>query len=300
MNPAQFTDVAKFLLVNPDARELVAIADERLGCSIIDRYAETEGDYSHYAQVAFLVSCLALARGIERTRGVRPGWCTGPSFGGKAAAVYSGVLSPAEGIWLTVEIARCLDEYFAVEHTDAVTLSFARTPPSRLREISDELEAQGVWHEVSCRVDDDLAMLTLPEDRVDWLAGRLRAAGGMPLYVMRPPMHCAAFAGLARKVDDEVLSALTFADPTVPVVDDHDGTLLTTGEQVRSMLLDGFTRPVDWPSVVASLRGRGVRDLYVCGQDGLFGRVGRTTSAFSVVLVDPRSAMARRRRRPAA
>ncbi|RSM72970.1 hypothetical protein DL991_32770 [Amycolatopsis sp. WAC 01375] len=116
---------------------------------------------------------------------------------------------------------------------------------------------------------------------------------------MRPPMHCAAFTGLAMKADDEVLSRLDFADPAVAVVADQDGTVLTTGAQVRAMLLDGFTRPVQWPAVVGALTGVGVSTVYVCGQDALFGRVGVTTESFTVVSADPTKAMQPKRRRAA-
>ncbi|WP_447002574.1 ACP S-malonyltransferase [Saccharothrix isguenensis] len=297
MGPTRFADVGKFMVAHPVARELVAIADERLGYSLVDRYAEADGDYSRHAQIAFLVNCLALARWAEQHLDAHPDYCAGPSFGGKAAAAFSGALSVSDAVWVTAEMARCLDEYFAVEHRDAVTQSFVRTPPERIADITGELDAAGEWYELSCRVDEDFAMLTLSERRVEWLAGRLRATGGLPLYVMRPPMHCVAFTGLARKVEDEVLSRLTFADPKIPVVADQDGALLTTGAQVRAMLLDGCTTPVDWPSVVGTLKASGVGTVHVCGQDALFGRVGVTTSNFTVVPVDPRTAMMPRRRR---
>ncbi|MGW7492581.1 ACP S-malonyltransferase [Streptomyces sp. NPDC054786] len=298
MGPTRFTDVAKFMVVNPVARKLVAAADERLGYSLLDRYREAEGDYSHGAQIAFFVNSVALARWAVDELGVDPEFCTGPSFGGKAAAVFSGALDFADGVWLTAEFARCLDEYFAVEHTDVVTLSFARIPPERLAEITGELDQQGVWHEMSCRVDDDLAMLTLSSSRIDWLRQQLRAAGGMPLYTMAPPMHCSVFDGLARKAADEVLDRLEFIDPAIPVVADQDGSVRDTADGVRRMLLDGFVRPVQWPQVVAALRERNVETVYVCGQDALFGRVACTTSAFRVTPVDARLAM-RPPRRPA-
>ncbi|MGC7097563.1 ACP S-malonyltransferase [Amycolatopsis lurida] len=296
MGPTSFSDVAKFMVVNPFARELVAEADDVLGYSLVDRYREEEGDYSESAQVAFMVNCVALARWAEHTFDVRPDVCAGPSFGGKAAAVHSGALPFADAVWLTAEFARCLTEYFAVEHTDAVTLSFARTAPEALAGITGELTELGVWHEVSCRVDEDFAMLTLSGTRIDWLRERLRAAGGLPLYTMRPPMHCEAFEGLADKVDIEVLGKLEFADPVIPVIDDHDGTVHRSAHGVRSMLLDGCVRQVDWPVAVATMRRAGVGKVLVCGQDALFGRVRATTGNFEVVAVDPRLAMRPKRR----
>lgn len=67
--------------------------------------------------------------------------------------------------------------------------------------------------------------------------------------------------------------------------------MLTTGDEVRTMLLDGFVRPVRWPAVVDALRRHGVGKLYVAGPDSLFGRVPVTTGNFDVVAVDPRTAL---------
>ncbi|MFB7055968.1 ACP S-malonyltransferase [Streptomyces vinaceus] len=297
MGPVPFAEVAKFMLVNPFARKLFAEADEVLGYSLFERFKEAEGDYSEAAQVAFLVNCLALALWVEHEFEEQPAFCTGLSFGEKAAAVHSGALSFADGVRFTARFAHTLDAYFAEEHPEEVaTQSFARTPRARLDEVRAELAEQGEWNDVTCVVDEDFAMLTLRKSRLEWLQERLRALGGMPLYVMEPPLHSPAFGGLRRRVEEEVLAGLSFRDPHLPVVADQDGAVLTTGEEVRNLLLDGCVRPVDWPGVLGSLRDKGVGTLYVAGQDALFGRVGAATRNFKVVPVNPRLVMRPRRR----
>ncbi|MEU3572904.1 ACP S-malonyltransferase [Kitasatospora sp. NPDC036755] len=290
MAPSQFSDVAKFMMINPHARELLAVADEVLGYSLFARYRDGRSDYSEHAQIAFFLNSLASARWAEERYG-RPQVIAGPSFGSKAAAVYSNALDLADAIRLTAELARHEDEYFAAEHRDIVTHSFARTPADRLAEILAELDALGGWYEISCYIDDDFHMLSLEESRVEWLEGRLRAAGGLPLYSMRPPMHCAAFATLRDTVEREVFAGLTFADPELPVVADQDGALLTTGEGVRTMMLEGYVKPVRWPDTVAGLQAAGVGRVVVTGPDKLFGRVPVTTSSFETLAANPRTAM---------
>jgi malonyl CoA-acyl carrier protein transacylase len=296
MSPAKFADVGKFMLVNPFARKLIAEADARLGYSLVDRFRETEGDYSVCAQVGFMVNCLALAEWARHELDVRPDVCTGPSFGEKPASVFAGSLSFSDGVWMTAELARVLDEFFATEYQDVVTLSFVRAPEEKLAEILAELDDMGEWHDISCYIDHDFFMVSLRERNLDWLRKRVRGIGGLPLYTMRPPMHSSAFGALRRKAEDEVLGALPFADPELPVVADQDGTVLSTGEGIRAMLLDGFVKPLRWPDVVAALSGLGVGTVCVAGPDSLFGRVGCTTRAFEVVAVNPRLALRPRRR----
>jgi [acyl-carrier-protein] S-malonyltransferase len=296
MGPSRFEDVARFMVINPFARRLTAEADEVLGYSLLDRCRESEGDYSEPAQLAFFVNCLALAQWAEQAHGMAPAVCAGPSFGAKAAAVYSGALSFADGVRMTAAYARCLDEYFAEEFQDVVTHSFTRTPADRLAEILAELSDEGEWHEISCYVDEDFHMLSLREHKVDWLKERLGRTGGFSLYTMRPPLHSTEFGALRNKAEDEVFGGLEFTDPRIPVVADQDGSLLYSGDAVRGMLLDGFVRPVRWPEVTAALKRFGVSRVYVSGPDSLFGRVKCTTTQFEVVPLNPRLALQPARR----
>ncbi|MBL3671355.1 ACP S-malonyltransferase [Streptomyces sp. M2CJ-2] len=300
MGPLRFADVGKFLLLNPYARELVAVADARLGHSLVDRLREAEDDYSDAAQVAFLVTSVALAHWAENELGVTPTVCAGPSFGEKSATAYVQSLPFEDAVWMTAELARCLTEYFATAHTDVVTCSYARVPGERLTELLADLDARGEWAEISCHVDDDLFMVSLREHNADWLTQQLRSLGALPLYTMRPPMHAAAFGGLRRKAEDEVLGALPFADPELPVVADQDGSVVRTGEGMRTMLLDSIVRPMRWPDVVASLRRQAVGRVCVAGPDALFGRVRCTTEAFEVLPANPALALRPRRRGAAA
>ena len=296
MGPAPFAEVGKFMLVNPFARKLLAEADDTLGHSLFDRFRQAEGDYSVPAQIAFFVNCLALADWAETEFGLRPGYVTGPSFGGKATAVRCGALSFADGVRLTERFAHCLDAFFADDYPEQVaTQSFARTPKDRLDEILAELADQDEWYDITCVLDDDFRMLTLRAARVEWLQERLRAAGGMPLYVMKPPMHSPAFAALRARAATEVMAGLEFRDPALAVVSDQDGSLLTTGDDIKNLLLDCCVRAVEWPTALDSLRARGVGTLLVAGQDALFGRVGAATRNFKVVSATPRLALRPRR-----
>lgn len=187
MGPVPFAEVGRFMVANPIARDLVAVADDALGYSLVDAFRTSPGDYSEAAQVAFFVNCLACAYWAEEHLGVEPGIVAGPSFGEKAALAYTGALELPDAVRLTAEIARCLEEYFATEHRDIVTLSFVRAPRDGLDAILAELDEAGEWHEISCRIDDGFFMLSLSEHRVGWMEERLRAIGSLPLYTMRPP-----------------------------------------------------------------------------------------------------------------
>lgn len=178
-----------------------------------------------------------------------------------------------------------------------VTQSFARLPRERLDEVLNELAGRGDWYDIACEVDQDFHLVCVREHELDWLSGRVRALGGLPLYAMRPPLHSAAFAGLRRKAAEEIFGELVFAEPKLPVIADADGAVVESAEGVRAMVLDGFVRPVRWTAVVATLKRLGVSTVCVAGPDGLFGRVAATTSNFEVIAANPRLALTPRRGR---
>ncbi len=291
MGPSSFSAVGKFMVLDRYARRRIAAADKALGYSLLDRFHGAEDDYSEYTQVAFLVNSLALADRAEDLLGMRPDYCVGPSFGQKAAASWTGALDFADTVRMTAEMARCEQEFFASEHQDVVTHSCVRVPAEPFQEYLDGLTANGDWYDISGRLDEGFLMVSVREHLLDGLKKAVGAMGGYSMYTMRPPVHAEAFGGLRRKADEEVLSRYEIRDPKLTVVADQDGSVVRTADAMRTMLLDTFDKAIDWPEVVDSLLGLGVRKLYITGPDNLFRRVKCTTRNFDVVAVDPKSVL---------
>ncbi len=286
MGPAGYAELGKFMVTDPCARRLRRTADEVLGYSLLDRYRDAGADYSEYSQVAFLICCLALSEQADEISESKPLACAGPSFGVKTAIAYSGALPFAETVLLTARLARCEEEYFLTEYRDVVTQSVARTPWQALRDILGAMTDRREWHDISCHIDQDFYMVSMRTSSLDRFLREVRAAGGLPLYAMRPPMHSAAFGPLRRKAEEEVLGEFLFRDPGLPIIADHDGSVVRTAASARGMLLDSFVRPVRWPDVVRSMKSAGITKIYISGPDSLFGRVRCTTQNLEVVPVN--------------
>jgi [acyl-carrier-protein] S-malonyltransferase len=290
MGPSGYSDLGKFMVTNPCARRLRRTADAVLGYSLMDLYRTSGEDYSEYCQIAFLITCLALIEQAADQLDTEPVACAGPSFGGKTAVAYAGALPFSETVLLTARLARCEEEYFRTEHQDVITQSVARTPEPVLQEILAGLAGRNEWHDISCHIDHDFFMVSMREASLERFASEVRAAGGLPLYAMRPPMHSAAFGALREKAEAEVLSDFEFSDPRLPIVADQDGSVIVKADGARAMLLDSFVRPVRWPQTVQSMKDLGVKKVYIAGPDSLFGRVRCTRQNFEVVPINQKTA----------
>jgi [acyl-carrier-protein] S-malonyltransferase len=291
MGPSGYGELGKFIVTNSYARRLRRAADDVLGYPLMDLYRSSGEDYSEYSQVAFLISCLALAEQAGDMLNSTPVACVGPSFGEKSAVAYSGVLSFEETVMLTARLARCEEEYFRCEHQDVVTQSVARTPALELQSILQGMTERHEWYDISCHIDEDFFMVSMRAHSLERFTREVRAVGGLPLYAMRPPMHSAAFGALRRKVEDEVLGDVSLADPRLPVIADQDGSVVVTADGVRAMLLDSFVRPVRWPEAVQAMKSIGITQVCVPGPDSLFGRVRCTVQNFEVMPINPKMAL---------
>ncbi|MFI8826811.1 ACP S-malonyltransferase [Streptomyces sp. NPDC053431] len=288
MGPSNFAEVGKFMVLDPYVRRRLAEADEALGYRLLDRFYASADDYSEYTQLAFLVNSTALADRAVETLGMRPEICVGPSFGQKAAAVYAETMTFSDAIRMTAETARCEAEFFAAEYTDTVTQSVARTPREPLEELVARLREHDDTCEISGYMDSNFFLVTLRETTLDEFTAAVRALGGHPMYTMRPPVHARAFAGLRAKAEREVFARYRVGAPALAVVADQDGRVVTTADDMRTMLLDTFDRPVDWPAAVEGLSALGVERVVVTGPDNLFRRLPCTTSRFEVTAFEPK------------
>ncbi|MEV5511254.1 ACP S-malonyltransferase [Streptomyces orinoci] len=291
MAPSDFSAAGKFMVLDEYVRRRLPIADKVLGYSLLDRFYESGDEYSEAAQAAFLVNSLALADRAVQRLGMRADYCTGPSFGQKAAAVFTGAMDFADALRMTVEHARCEEEFFATEYSDVVTHTAVRVPEDALREYLDSLTAQGHWYDISGRLDDGFLMVSLREPLLDGLKKAISAMGGYSMSTMRPPVHARAFAGLRAKAEAEFMSGHTIGAPGLPVIADQDGRIVETADDLRAMMMDTFDRPLDWPAVVRTLKDLGVAKVYIPGPENLFRRVRCTVRNFEVVSVDPKSTL---------
>ncbi|PWW59613.1 ACP S-malonyltransferase [Actinokineospora spheciospongiae] len=289
MAQAGFPVLGRFLTLDPFAGARVAEADDALGYSLLDRYWDDGGDYSVQAQVAFMVASTALADRAVTEGGLVPDVCAAPSFGHKAAVAFTGALPFGDAVRLTSALAVCEHEYFAERQGDLVTHSFVRVGVDEVADLRAELAEAGHETAPSGALDHDFHLLTLPRDGLDALKAAVSAVGGYNMQTMWPPVHAPVLRPLRERAE-RVLDGFALADPLLPVVSDVDGSLVTTADALRAMLLGTFDRPLDWPAAAAALAGLGVGTAWFPGPESPFTRV-RCSRAFKLVKVDPKGAL---------
>lgn len=288
--PAKHGRVADFLDGYAPASAMVRQVDEVLGYSLLDRYSTADVyDWEVY-QTAHMVTCLALADarmragdGLDRTLSEAPVVC-GQSFGGFAAAVYSGACDLPDLIRALRVSTEVESEYFAEQEEALGCVFFTRMGRDRREALMKEVMAStGGWLDLSVVQDRQVVAVSGTRTAVDELSQRLREERAIVFYVMNRAEHCSQMAPLVRRLRERVYEGLALKDPRLPLVAD-DGSALHTAEDVREDLSAGWSRPLIADQLYAKLLERGVRRIITPASRGSFTDFGSGRFEIEVVL----------------
>jgi [acyl-carrier-protein] S-malonyltransferase len=119
-------------------------------------------------------------------------------------------------------------------------------------------------------------------------AAELAKQRGAKRAIMLPvsaPFHCALMQPAQDRLAAD-LAALTFHDPTVPVMCNVDASLVTTAEQARDALIRQVTGSVQWEKSMRSLVALGVKNFVEIGPGkvlcGLMRQIDRAAGCTNV------------------
>jgi [acyl-carrier-protein] S-malonyltransferase len=284
--PTRYDTVSEFVSSNEHARRRFAEADEVLGYSLIDSYRDAAiYDWEVY-EAGFMALTLALAEWAEENLGARPAVCGGQSFGAFMAVVRAGALTYRDGLELIRRSVAVEREYFDSLQEPLGCHFFYRLPYRTVERLLKEFEAAGEWLELSVVLDDGVHAVSGPLDTLSRFEQRVREEGGFPFYTMNRAEHCSAVAGLRQRLHGEVYGTVEWRPAAIPVVSDVDGRLLTDPEELKQDLLDGWTTPVHWQTVVRGLKSAGVEEVWIPGPRNMFARI--TNNSFATKVISPK------------
>lgn len=216
------------------------------------------------------IAAVSLAAWTAATAaGFSPDLVAGHSLGEVTAAIASGALGPADGARLIAFRGRAMGE--ACEARPGAMIAVLRLSDDQLDDVLRRCPGVSVANDNAA----GQVVLAGPPDHVDAAAEVVREVGGrvLPLPVqgafhteaMRPAQDT-----LARAVDD-----VAFTDPAVPIVSGLDGTVVTTGSDMRDRIVEGITTPVRWRAVVERFAALEVTHVVELGPGGVLSGLVR-------------------------
>ena len=284
---SQYPGMGKELAENhPAARSVFAEADQSLGFSVSDlcfHGSEEALKLTANTQPAILTVSVAAYR-VLAEKGVQPDFVAGHSLGEFSALVASDGLDFADA----VRLVRRRGEYMqsAVPEGVGAMAAILGLAPAQVAGI--------------CRQAADgqvvaAANLNSPEQTV--ISGHaeavkraveLASAGGAKRAVILPvsaPFHSSLMLPAAQRLEAD-LRATSFRPLRVPLVNNADAEITTSGDEARESLIRQVTLPVRWEESVRTLVDQGVSVFVEVGPGrvltGLLRQIDRSVHVFNV------------------
>jgi [acyl-carrier-protein] S-malonyltransferase len=271
---------------HPAARRVFDEAGKALGFSVSDlcfNGSEEALKLTANTQPAILTASVATYRVLEEN-GVQPAFVAGHSLGEFSALVAAGGLEFTDA----VRLVRRRGEYMqsAVPEGVGAMAAILGLAPAQVAGI--------------CRQAADgqvvaPANLNSPEQTV--ISGHaeavkraveLASAGGAKRAVMLPvsaPFHSSLMKPAALQLEGD-LRVITFNTLRVPLVNNADAELITTGDEAREALIRQVTLPVRWEESIRELIDQGVNTFVEVGPGrvltGLLRQIDRSIHVFNV------------------
>ena len=280
---------------SPAARQVWAEADAALGGPISTLAwggPAEQLDLTENAQPAILAASIAILRAAQdgwTTAGIAapaPAFLAGHSMGQYSALVAAGVLDLADAVRLVRRRGQLMQAA-----PDGAMAAIIGLDDARLPDLEVAGQAVGTFT-IANRNSPGQVVVSGERAAVEAAAEAAKGLGARRAIVLpvsvaaHSPLMAEAAAGMRAAID-----AVTFRDPTVPLLANADARPLTTAAACRDELVEHLTRGVDWVRAVESMAAAGVDTFLEVGPGKvLTGLVKRIVGEATVIALDEPSA----------
>ena len=269
----------------PVARAIFEQADEALGfplSSICFEGPEDELRKTINAQPALVTVSFACLKSAQETgKGLpTPAFAAGHSLGEYTALSTAGVLDFADTVRLARERGRLMYEAGLKQPgTMAAIIGLDEPVLAEICQQTDTCIAN-----YNCPGQLVISGATAKVEQAVELAKEKGASRAVPLEVsgaFHSPLMQSAVDGMA-----EILPTISFRNPILPIIANTTAQPLTTGEAVRTELLDQLHNSVQWQRSIEYMLGQGVTSIIEIGPGrvltGLMRRIDRSVETANI------------------
>jgi [acyl-carrier-protein] S-malonyltransferase len=228
--------------------------------------------------------CLSLAvTDAARARGLTPDIVAGHSLGEYTAAVAAGAVAVEDGIRLVALRGKLMAEI--QDESPGAMAAIIGLDPDQLREVCAQASTHGVVTLANLNSPTQI-VISGESAAVDNAATLAEEAGAS--RVVKLQVGAAFHSSLMEPVQKRMAEAMQdveWRDPRVPLVSNATGSVVRTGEDVRTALLTQIASPVLWVDCVQTLVAEGATTFLEVGPGrvlaGLVRQIAPDVATFS-------------------
>ncbi len=276
---------------NPAATQYFDKADEVLGFNISKLAFEGPEDelkQTANTQPALLTASVTLLEALK-AHDIQPDYVAGHSLGEYSALVAAGVLSFEDAVAIVRARGQFMEQAVpAGQGAMAAVLGAERTA---LSELCAAVTADGHAVELANVNCPGQIVISGTREGVEAAGARVKEIGGkraIPLEVSGP-FHSSMMKPAAQLLEER-LQGVNFEDAFVPVVANVTAQAVTSGDEVRKLLVEQVYSPVLWEDSVRYLIEQGVDTFIEIGPGnvltGLIKKTDKDVRLFNISSLD--------------
>ncbi|MCK4531117.1 MAG: ACP S-malonyltransferase, partial [Candidatus Marinimicrobia bacterium] len=271
----------------PIAKKIFDKADEVLGYSISSLCFDGPEDklkLTENTQPAILTTSIALLKLLQEKLDIKPSYVAGHSLGEYSALVCAGALSFEDAVLSVNKRGQYMQS--AVPLGVGTMAAIIKTTENVVQELCSKVSREGhivINANINCPGQYVISGHTNAVKDVMALAKEKRAMG-IPLAVSAP-FH----SPLMQKAADDLeawLSGITFNNLQIPLVNNADVDIISSGLDARASLIRQMQASVKWEASMRKLIGMGVNTFVEIGPGkvlaGMMKRIDREVKVISV------------------
>ncbi len=264
---------------NSLVQETFALASAELGYDLWQRVQagpEEALNRTEVTQPALLSASYAIWQLWCAKQGRRPDVVAGHSLGEYAALVCAGVLDFTAAVSLVQQRGRLMQQ--AVPAGQGGMAAIIGLDEAAVDQICDQAAADGAVSAANFNAPGQVVIAGTAAAVERACAGaRSRGAKMAKPLDVSVPAHCVLMQPAAEAFA-EVLEALPFKPPAIPIIQNTDADVNSDPDIIRKTLLEQLYRPVRWRQSVLKMAGMGVTQSVECGPGRVLTGLGRRIS----------------------
>ncbi|WP_322903829.1 ACP S-malonyltransferase [Paenibacillus campi] len=275
----------------PAAAQYFDKADEVLGFAISKLAFEGPEDelkQTANTQPALLTASITLLEALKE-RNIQPDYVAGHSLGEYSALVAAGMLSFTDAVAIVRARGQFMEQ--AVPAGQGAMAAVLGAERAALTELCTAVTADGHAVELANVNCPGQIVISGTREGVETAGARVKEIGGkraIPLEVSGP-FHSSMMKPAAERLEER-LQGIPFHDAAVPVVANVTAQSVTSGDDVRKLLVEQVYSPVLWEDSVRYLIEQGVDTFIEIGPGnvltGLIKKTDKDVRLFNISGLD--------------
>lgn len=272
---------------NSESKKYYELADEMLGFSLSNIMLEGPAEEltkTYHAQPALLTTSTMVAKKLLEA-GISPDYTAGHSLGEYSALVASNVLSFEDAVQLVHKRGLFMNE--AVPAGEGAMAAILGLDKESLTEVTKEVSENGETVQVANLNCPGQIVISGTAAGVEQASVKAKEAGAkraIPL-VVSGPFHSELMRPAAHKLD-ATISSIALQDATIPVISNVTALPVSSGSEVKNLLVEQLYSPVRWEESVQKMIELGVTTFIECGPgkvlSGLVKKIDRSVTTYCV------------------